>query len=37
MLQILSRLEQKGVSVFAKKEYARAVILVASQVSLYHY
>jgi len=34
MLQILSRLEQKGVSVFAKKEYARAVILVASQKTL---
>ncbi|CAL5021673.1 unnamed protein product [Urochloa decumbens] len=34
MLQILSRLEQKGESVFAKKEYARAVILVASQKTL---
>ncbi|CAN6272901.1 unnamed protein product [Urochloa humidicola] len=33
-LQILSRLEQKGESVFAKKEYARAVILVASQKTL---
>lgn len=34
MLAILSRLEQKGESVFAKKEYARAVILVASQKTL---
>lgn len=34
MLQILSRLEQKGEPVFAKKEYARAVILVASQKTL---
>ncbi|KXG30354.2 hypothetical protein SORBI_3004G165000 [Sorghum bicolor] len=34
MLEILSRLEQKGESVFAKKEYARAVILVASQKTL---
>ncbi|CAL4969039.1 unnamed protein product [Urochloa decumbens] len=34
MLQILSCLEQKGESVFAKKEYARAVILVASQKTL---
>ncbi|CAO2046007.1 unnamed protein product [Urochloa humidicola] len=33
-LQIMSRLEQKGESVFAKKEYARAVILVASQKTL---
>ncbi|XP_066318534.1 probable sodium/metabolite cotransporter BASS4, chloroplastic [Miscanthus floridulus] len=34
MLEILSHLEQKGESVFAKKEYARAVILVASQKTL---
>ncbi|KAF8686664.1 hypothetical protein HU200_043494 [Digitaria exilis] len=34
ILQVLSRLEQKGESVFAKKEYARAVILVASQKTL---
>ncbi|KAL6634491.1 hypothetical protein ACP70R_027162 [Stipagrostis hirtigluma subsp. patula] len=34
ILQILSRLEQKGESVFARKEYARAVILVASQKTL---
>ncbi|TVU29882.1 hypothetical protein EJB05_21473, partial [Eragrostis curvula] len=34
MLQILSRLEQKGKSVFARKEYARAFILVASQKTL---
>ncbi|KAL5212737.1 hypothetical protein ABZP36_023584 [Zizania latifolia] len=33
-MHILSRLEQKGVSVFARKEYARAVILVASQKTL---
>ncbi|KAK3154251.1 hypothetical protein QOZ80_2BG0188160 [Eleusine coracana subsp. coracana] len=34
VLQILSRLEQKGESVFARKEYSRAVILVASQKTL---
>lgn len=34
MLQILSHLEQKGESVFARKEYARAAILVASQKTL---
>lgn len=33
-LLILSRLEQKGESVFTKKEYSRAVILVASQKTL---
>uniref|UniRef100_A0A0E0G7Q2 Probable sodium/metabolite cotransporter BASS4, chloroplastic n=1 Tax=Oryza nivara TaxID=4536 RepID=A0A0E0G7Q2_ORYNI len=33
-LHILSRLEQRGVSVFARNEYARAVILVASQKTL---
>ncbi|XP_062217615.1 probable sodium/metabolite cotransporter BASS4, chloroplastic [Phragmites australis] len=34
MLQIMSCLEQKGESVFARKEYARAVILLASQKTL---
>ncbi|XP_062223187.1 probable sodium/metabolite cotransporter BASS4, chloroplastic [Phragmites australis] len=34
MLQILSHLDQKGESVFARKEYARAAILVASQKTL---
>uniref|UniRef100_A0A0E0CLG8 Probable sodium/metabolite cotransporter BASS4, chloroplastic n=1 Tax=Oryza meridionalis TaxID=40149 RepID=A0A0E0CLG8_9ORYZ len=33
-LHILSHLEQRGVSVFARNEYARAVILVASQKTL---
>jgi sodium/bile acid cotransporter 7 len=35
-LQLLSCLKQKEESVFASKEYSRAVILVASQVSTYH-
>ncbi|KAL6899150.1 hypothetical protein ACP4OV_005808 [Aristida adscensionis] len=34
LLQILSRPQQKGESVFARKEYSRAVILVASQKTL---
>ncbi|EES18708.1 hypothetical protein BDA96_09G250700 [Sorghum bicolor] len=34
MLHILSRLGKKGDSVFAKKEYTRAVILVSSQKTL---